>query len=304
MSQHRRRARPERFFGPVAAALFLLVAFAAVAHASGSGWVQAMGAVTTELAAVGMVGPAVLARRLTVTCVECPRDANSGEPFTISVVANHPLRCAARRPGGAATVVPATEARELTITPPTRGVLTAVRLRLGTAAPLGLLWWSVDRVVLLPTLIEVAPTYGQGVVFGSEDGREDEGRGRPVLALTGDLRGVRAYRHGDSRRRVHWRATAHTASLMVRETEQQPDSPVRVIAELSEDPAAAERQASDAMGAVIDLLANGKRVVLETIEHGARVAAPVTDRRQAGRRLARAGTNPYADLISPPMRQR
>jgi hypothetical protein len=86
---------------------------------------------------------------------------------------------------------------------------------------------------------------------------------------------------------------------MVRETEEQPDSPVRVVAELAEDPQTAERQASEAMGAVVDLLSGGRRVVLETIERGIRIAAPVSDRRQAGRRLAQAGVNPYADLIPP-----
>ncbi|HKH88408.1 MAG TPA: DUF58 domain-containing protein [Acidimicrobiales bacterium] len=304
MSQHRRRPRPERFVGPVVSALFLLVAFAAVAHASGSGWVQAVGAVTTGLALVGMVGPAAFAARLNLACVECPRDASAGEPFTIFVVANQPLRCTPVRPGGDAVVMPAGQRCELTLVSPTRGVLTAVRLRLGTAAPLGLLWWARDRVVALPTSVEVAPAYGQGTVFGSDSGTEDEGRGRPVLSVTGDLRGVRAYRHGDSRRRVHWRATAHTGTLMVRETEEQPDSPVRVIADLSEDATVAERQASDALGAVVDLLASGKRVVLETVEHGGRVSAVVSDRRQAGRRLAHAGTNPYADLMPPSPRRR
>jgi hypothetical protein len=117
-----------------------------------------------------------------------------------------------------------------------------------------------------------------------------------VLASTGEVRGVRDYQHGDSRRRVHWRATAHTGSLMVRETEELPDNPVKIAAELSDDPVLAEQQAAEVMGAVGDLLIAGKRVILETIEHGQRVSALVSDVRHAGRRLAQAGLNPYADL--------
>jgi hypothetical protein len=86
---------------------------------------------------------------------------------------------------------------------------------------------------------------------------------------------------------------------MVRETEELPDNPVRIVAELSDDPARAEQQAADALGAIGDLLAAGKRVMLETIEHGQSVSSLVSDRRQAGRRLARGGLNPYADLVTP-----
>lgn len=276
--------------------MFLLFAFAAVAHASGSGWVQAIGAVTAGLAVVGILGPALIVRRLNVTCVECLRDGTTGEPFSMSLVANYPLRCTPSRPDGEPTVIPDGEQVSVTMTPPSRGVLASVRVRVATAAPLGLLWWSVERVVKLPQTVEISPDVSHGTVFGSESLGDEEGRGRPVPALTGDLRGVRAYRHGDSRRRVHWQATAHTRSLMVRESEESPDNPVRIVAELSDDPASAELEAADIMGAVANLLRAGKRVELETIEHGERVSGLVSDGRRAGRRLARAGVNPYADL--------
>lgn len=292
----RRWPRPDRFLGPVATAFFLLFAFAAVAHASGSGWVQAMGAVTAGLAVVGMIGPALVVSRLSVSCLHAPRDATSGEPLVIELVANHSLRCTPARPRGRATVLPACEPIRLAVTPPYRGTLSSVRVQLATAAPLGLLWWSVERIVLLPTSVAVAPGLHHGAVAASESPGDEEGHGRPVLAQSGEIRGVRSYRHGDSRRRVHWRATAHTGSLMVRETEEVPDTPITIVADLSDDPARAEEQASDVMGAVAGLLQAGKRVMLETLDHGQRVSALVPDERSAGRRLARAGVNPYADL--------
>ena len=305
MTSHRRRGarprrfgglpRPDRFLGPVVSAIFLLFAFAAVAHASGSGWVQAIGAVTAGLAFVGMIGPAFLVSRLEVRCVQAPRDATRSEPFEIDFAANHPLRCTPCLPQGQPTVLEPSGAKGVVVTPPHRGTLTSVRVSLATAAPLGLLWWSVERRVTLPTGVTISPELSQGSVIGSEATGDEEGHGRPVLALTGDLRGVRPYRHGDSRRRVHWRATAHTGGLMVRETEQVPDTPVRIVADLSDDPTRADEQASDVLGAVADLLAAGKRVMLDTVEDGRRVSAMVADRRSAGRRLARGGLNPYAD---------
>jgi uncharacterized protein (DUF58 family) len=280
----------------VATTAFLLLAFAAVAHASGSGWVQAIGAVIAGLATVGILAPALVASRLQVRCVECPRDGTSKEPLGIEVVANHPLRCTPSRPEGDTTVIPAGKAVLVSVTPPSRGVLPSVRVRLATAAPLGLVWWSVDRVVKLPRTIEISPRLGHGPVMGSESIGNEEGHGHPVIASTGELRGVRAYQHGDSRRRVHWRATAHTGSLMVRETEELPDNPVTIVAELPDDPAQAEQTSAEVMGAVADLLTTGKRVILETVEPGERVSALVSDVRHAGRRLARSRPNPYADL--------
>ncbi len=82
---------------------------------------------------------------------------------------------------------------------------------------------------------------------------------------------------------------------MVRESEQRPDASVRVVADLPDDPEAAERQAEEAMGTVVALLGTGRHVLLETVEDGRRRCMPVSDRRHAGRRLARAGANPYRD---------
>jgi hypothetical protein len=50
------------------------------------------------------------------------------------------------------------------------------------------------------------------------------------------------------------------------------------------------------MGTIVEVLGGSRRVMLETVEHGERISAIVADRRSAGRRLARAGVNPYAEL--------
>lgn len=257
---------------------------------------QVIGTVTAGLAVVAIVGPAFAASQLQVSCLSSPRDATAGEPLLIQLIANRPLRCMPFRPLGGATTLPRSEALGVTITPPQRGVLPAVRVRLATAAPLGLLWWSVERLVPLPTPISVAPRLGHGPVERYEAQGQRDGRGRPVLAQAGEIRGVRAYRYGDSRRRVHWRASAHTGLVMVRELEELPGTPLRIVADLSEDPIRAEEQSADVLGAVAELLAAGKTVTLETLEHGQKVYGEVSDRVGAGRRLARAGVNPYNDL--------
>ena len=115
-----------------------------------------------------------------------------------------------------------------------------------------------------------------------------------IQADVGQPRGARPYRPGDSRRQVHWRATAHAGELMVRELEGPSTEPITVTVILPLDPTEAERVAERALGTVVQLLQRGAPVILSTVEYSGRVVSLVTDRRGAGRRLARAV--PQSDL--------
>jgi uncharacterized protein (DUF58 family) len=56
-----------------------------------------------------------------------------------------------------------------------------------------------------------------------------ESRARSIASAGDDDVAVREYRHGDELRRVHWRATAKTGSLMVRREEQPWESRATVL---------------------------------------------------------------------------
>ncbi|MGH9294040.1 MAG: DUF58 domain-containing protein [Acidimicrobiales bacterium] len=273
-----------------------MLSWAAVAHASGSGWVQAVGALAAGILAVGLCWPAFAARRLEVTCVSSPRDATSGEQLDVVLEGNSSMRLTPLVPSGPPVHLGRSGPAEIRLLPPYRGSLEAVRVRLSTAAPLGLLWWSVEREVNLDSAVLVAPR-PSGPAWAGQGGEDrDAGSGRQRVALLGDIRQVRRYRQGDSRRRVHWTATAHAGTLMVRESEEQPSRPVVVQADLAGEPEATEERASMALGAVKAHLAGGGGVVLVTNEEGRQVSGAVADVAAAGRRLARAGDNPYEDL--------
>lgn len=176
----------------------------------------------------------------------------------------------------------------LVIVPHRRGVISTVTVRLATAAPFGLLWWSRDQVLQLPRPLHVAPQPREQHAASTEVLATEDGRHPPRPTLTGDLRGVRPYEHGDGRRRVHWHASAHTGHLMVRESESRTDEPVRIVVDLPRDLDAADRLAEEAMGTAVAELRTGRRVLMETTEITGKVLAPVADRLTAGRRLARS----------------
>jgi UDP:flavonoid glycosyltransferase YjiC (YdhE family) len=79
---------------------------------------------------------------------------------------------------------------------------------------------------------------------------------------------------------------------MVRELERPSAAPVTITVELPRDPDAAEHVAEGALGSVVGLLTDGVPVLLGTTEPDGPVLAAVTDRRGAGRRLARAVARP------------
>ncbi|MGL6095547.1 MAG: DUF58 domain-containing protein [Fimbriiglobus sp.] len=109
---------------------------------------------------------------------------------------------------------------------PSRQVCTLPPIVAESAYPFGLVRWTAD--VSLPGEIRVLPAVGR---VGVEDLRRfvaraagGEGRSRRPArrpaAGSGDVRGVRPYRPGDSPRDIHWRTTARRGQLVVREYDQ------------------------------------------------------------------------------------
>lgn len=70
--------------------------------------------------------------------------------------------------------------------------------------------------------------------------RRERGQSR----VSGDLYGVRDWRHGDSRRWIHWRSTARHGSLVVRQFEQHRNRDVAVLLDLwqPESPGTSDRE--------------------------------------------------------------
>ncbi len=218
----RRRVHPVSWFTPVTGSVVTVLAWALVAHSSGSGWVQAVGAALAAVLAVGIVGPALPARRASVTCTSSPSDGQAGRALTLTVRASGPVRITPRTPPGAVTQATgsARGARTVAvrITPGRRGVARSVALELATCAPFGLLWWAKDVEVALPRPLHVAPRpAGPGAIGTTPDPSPGRSR-RWVPAGTGEPRGTRPYRPGDRRGSVHWPSTSHVGALMVKET--------------------------------------------------------------------------------------
>jgi uncharacterized protein (DUF58 family) len=303
--------RPVRPLVPLLSCASVLVAWGLVAHNSGSGWVQAVGDILAGILAVGLLAPAVASTVAQVAVSDTPGDATAGLPVELAALSTTRVRVRAVDPPGPETFVGPHRTRRaprsrgtahvaapgavgqgatewITLLPEHRGVYDRVVLELSTAAPFGLLWWRKTVAIELARPLHVGPRLGRPLALPR--GRDDTTAGGVVDASVqiGEPRGVRPYRPGDHRRRVHWPATAHSGELMVREMEGPTAEPVTLEVRLAADAEAAERLAERAMGTIVSLVDRGASVLLATTEvRGPRVA-PVGDRRSAGRRLARA----------------
>jgi uncharacterized protein (DUF58 family) len=287
------RVRPGRPLAPMAVTVVVVGTWWLVAHSSGAGWVQVLGDVVFGALLVGIVGPAIVLARARVGVVSAPLDTTAGLPVEVRIEASTRLRVGPREPSGIETFAGPARGRHrdedrVTLLPARRGVHDSLTLDIASAAPFALQWWTRRVVLTLPSPLHVAPRCGRPVTlpWRAREHAGETSEGTP--AEVGDPRGARPYRPGDNRRHVHWRATAHTGELMVREAEGAAAEPSKVVVALPADPEEAERVAEQALGTIVALQDRGTPVLLITTETSGRVEALVADRRAAGRRLARA----------------
>lgn len=201
-----------------------------------------------------------------------PSAVTAGEPFTVELELRNgrkrggsfalSLRDELNKIGGGAkplstdvycSYLPAGESRRLTYggIVPRRGVYEFQPLKLSSRFPLGLLKTMVridkpQRLLVFPKLGRLSPAW-QRLLKADEEGSGVGGR-RQVGLHEGDFYGLREWRPGDSRSRIHWRTTARRRSLTVRQYERRRDVPLLLIVELWEPAksAAADRARTEA----------------------------------------------------------
>jgi len=296
----RSRIRLARPFSPIPVAVLILLVWWVVAHNSGSGWVQVLGDAVFGMLLIGLFAPAVVVSRVRLGLIHAPSDAVTGVPLTVELHGSSRVRITPIKPGGPAGFAgPARGADQnaVALLPDRRGVYEEIVFEVASAAPFGLQWWTRRASLRLLAPLHIAPRLGRPLQLPDWVDERAGARGRALPSEAGDARGVREYRAGDRRRRVHWGASAHTGRLMVREMEEPSAQPVTMNLNLPVDEEAAERLAEQALGTIVALLDRGVGVVLATHEAGGTVVQQVTDRREAGRRLARAsGANKPAGV--------
>ncbi|HEX2699181.1 MAG TPA: DUF58 domain-containing protein [Acidimicrobiales bacterium] len=170
-----------------------------------------------------------------------------------------------------------------------RGVVHTVRLAARSTGLCGLMACTRIHDVRLLRELEVGP---RPVSPASPFPELGQGWGEGAAAAAHDaelVRGLRDYLPGDRLRQVHWRATAHTGELVVKETEQPQAPALHLVVDLGAGGDAAEAAAGRAAWYAGEALRRGYHVTLTTMEDGHPLTDAAASLVQVNRRLARAG---------------
>ncbi|MFM7320691.1 MAG: DUF58 domain-containing protein, partial [Armatimonadota bacterium] len=175
--------------------------------------------------------------------------------------------------------------RAIVVEPLVRGVHRFTTVRVDGSDPLGLFFFEADLPCASQVVVHPAPLPGfeRGAWGGGPIGvRERDGTARRGEGL--EFHGVRDYRPGDSRRRVHWRTSAKRGRLAVVEFEKAFRQDLLLAIDLGPDCAVGAgretplEHAIKAAATLIDrTLSQGGGVVLATAQGTARIHAGRAD---------------------------
>ncbi len=119
----------------------------------------------------------------------------------------------------------------LTIVARRRGVITVGPMTIARGDPLGILrseveWPQVERVYVHPVTVAIPSTSAGNI-------RDLEGSPtKDIVSADLSFHAIRQYAPGDSRRHVHWKSTAKTGTLMVRQYEETRRARLAIILDL------------------------------------------------------------------------
>jgi uncharacterized protein (DUF58 family) len=148
-----------------------------------------------------------------------------------------------------------------------RGIITVGPLTIGRGDPLGVVqrdytWPDRQLVYVHPQTVAVPPT-SAGLL------RDLEGASTKTI-VDSDLsfHAIRDYAHGDSRRHIHWRSTAKTGHLMVRQYEETRRSRIALVLDLHPEEYSSADEFEVAVSTVASLglqaVRDGREIVVTT----------------------------------------
>lgn len=156
---------------------------------------------------------------------------------------------------------------DLTIGAHRRGVIDIGPMTIGRGDPIGILrrevsWPQVERLYVHPVTVAI-PSTSAGLIKDLE--------GTPTRDIVdSDLafHAIRQYAPGDSRRHIHWKSTAKTGTLMVRQYEETRRASLAVVLDLNTEEYESndefEMAVSAAASIAVQAVRDGREVVVTT----------------------------------------
>ena len=152
----------------------------------------------------------------------------------------------------------AEHAEELTISAQRRGVILVGPMTVGRGDPIGIVrrelsWPQVEKIFVHPVTVAI-PSTSAGL------NKDLEGTPtRDIVDSDLSFHAIREYAPGDSRRHIHWKSTAKTGVLMVRQFEETRRSSIAILLDVHRDEYASDDEFELAVSAAASLGVQGVR---------------------------------------------
>jgi uncharacterized protein (DUF58 family) len=259
-----------------------------VSHVSGSGWVQNVGLLLGAGIIVIIIMPGIILKNAELKCVYNPVDATSRIPVQVKLASKIPVLVRPKDTRKNAVPV-ASDPDLIQITFDYAGVYESCTFEVSTAAPFGIVWWHKYVKLAFTKPIMVAPKIGDSIQPNRQVAVNEGQSSRYVRDHSGITGSIRNYQIGDSRRDIHWKKSAQTGSLLVKEREKELSQDVVIEVRFETNKIKNEEIGQEAMGTVFNLLKKADcNVILSTFEHNKNITEPVSNLKDAGRRIAKA----------------
>lgn len=146
----------------------------------------------------------------------------------------------------------------LTISAHRRGVIQVGPMTIGRGDPVGILrrehaWPGVQQIFVHPVTVPI-PSTSAGLVRDLEGSPTSD-----IVDADLSFHAIRGYVPGDSRRHVHWKSTAKTGKLMVRQYEETRHSRIAIVLDLDAAGYASDDELEMAVSAAASLGVQGVR---------------------------------------------
>jgi uncharacterized protein (DUF58 family) len=279
------KPRPKKLIGPIFGTLPLMFALIGVARASGSGWVQFIGAIISSSILIGILTPMVILLRTKIKLVFLPNYLIANTENLIEIYSNKTVRITIEQSQPA--FIRSRSSQHIHYFPKHKGSVNSIALMVSTAAPLGIVWWYKKVTINLDSPLLIIPPPGRPnfAISIAHSDLEQQWQN----SVTGLIRGTKDYFVGDSLRNANWKATAHTGKLQIKEFEFPKSDTFTLNAFFPEDDDSAEQMAEAIVGTIFELLKNHSGlIILNTLNNNKINSCQITSLLQAQIQLAQA----------------
>jgi len=147
---------------------------------------------------------------------------------------------------------------QLTIGAHKRGVIDVGPMTIARGDPVGILrrevaWPQVERIYVHPVTVPI-PSTSAGLIKDLEGTPT-----RDIVDADLSFHAIRTYAPGDSQRHIHWKSTAKTGVLMVRQYEETRRASLAIILDLNSEEYRSEEEFEMAVSAAASISAQGVR---------------------------------------------